>query len=162
MLIALLAPGSLNHTANIIKGFAIAIGIAIAIGFVWMWWASRLKERRTELATRARAAYGGYLRTAMAHPELSEPLLGALNSPVEIVRYKQFVASLLAAADEILLYDPSNEWRTTLARQLLPHRGYLASEEFRAAGLADCTAEVKALIQRVAAPGGQTHTPPRA
>lgn len=159
MLIALLAPGSLNHTANIIKGFAIAIGIAIAIAFVWMWWSSRLKERRTEMASRARAAYGTYLRTALQHPELSEPLLGALNSQVEIVRYKQFVAGLLATADEVLLHDPTQEWRATISRQLMPHRSYLGSEEFRANGFADCTAEVKGLIQRVTGAAG---APPRA
>jgi hypothetical protein len=147
-LAVVLAPGSLNHTANIIKGFAIAIGIAIAIYFVWMWWSHRQRERRIELAARARAVYAASLRTAVAHPEMAEPMLGALNNQVEIVRYKQFVASLLAGADEILTLDPSPAWRDTLARQLTPHRSYLASEEFQAGGLQDCTAEVQALVRR--------------
>ena len=150
MLFVMLAQG-LNQTANIIKGFAIAIGIAIAIGFVWMWWAHRVRERRTELGARAKAIHATYLRTAMQHPELAEPLVGALSSPIEVVRYKQFVASLLASADEILLIEPSPAWRATLTRALAPHRSYLASDEFRAGAMHDCSAEVAALVKRVVA-----------
>ena len=153
MLFVMLAPGSLNHTANIIKGFAIAIGIAIAIGFVWMWWAHRVRERRMELGARAKGVHAAHLRTAMLHPELAEPLAGSLTSPVEVVRYKQFVASLLASADEILLIEPSSAWRATLARALVPHNSYLASEEFRAGALLDCSAEVTAVIKQVVAGG---------
>ena len=152
-LIAFLSPGSLNHIANIIKGFAIAIGIALAIGFVWAWWSARLRERRVEIAVRARNAYATYLKSAIQHPDLSEPLLGALVNPVEIVRYKQFVASLLNVAAEILLLDPTPAWSETLARQLAPHASYLASEEFRSGALKDCTPAVRALIEAQAKGG---------
>ena len=137
----------LNQTANIVKGFALAIGVAVAIGFVWMWWAHRVREQRTALAARAKSIYAAHLRTAIQHPELSEPLLGTLDTPVEIVRYKQFVANLLATADEILLIEPNPAWRTTLGRQLAPHASYLTSDEFRGSGLADCTPEVRGLIE---------------
>ncbi len=150
-LLVLLAPGSLNHTANIIKGFAIAIGIAIAIGFVWLWWASRQRERKFELAARARAAYAAHLQRALQHPELADPMLGGLNSPIEIARYKHFVANLASTAGEILAIEPSQAWRETLARQLAPHQSYLASDEFRATTLADCTPEVQSLIQSLTA-----------
>ena len=150
MLLVELAQG-LNQTANIIKGFAIAIGIAIAIGFVGMWWAHRVRERRMELGARAKDVYAAYLRTAMQHPELAEPLVGALTSPIEGVRYKQFVASLLASADEILLLEPSATWRATLARALAPHKSYLTSDEFRSSGLQDCSADVATLIKRMGA-----------
>jgi hypothetical protein len=149
-LVAYLAPGSLNHTANIIKGFAIAIGIAIAIAFVWMWWASRQRERLVELASRARAVHSAQLRAAMQYPELAEPMAGSLATPAEMVRYKQYVAGLLSSAGEILLIDPTEAWRATLTRQLAPHAAYLKSAEFRAAGFEDCTAEVQALVRRVA------------
>lgn len=151
MLTVTLAVGSLNNTANIIKGFAIAIGIAVAIGFVWMWWAHRQRERSQELAARARSIYAGFLRQAVQHPEMAEPMLGAISNPVEIARYKMFVGGLLTAADELLVLEPTAQWRNTLARQLMAHRSYLASEEFRQTGLQDCTAEVKALIQRIVA-----------
>jgi uncharacterized membrane protein YccC len=148
MLTVFLAPGSLNHTANIIKGFAIAIGIVVAIGFVWAWWAARQRERQVEMAGRARAAFAEHLRLALQYPEMAEPMLGAINSPAEIVRYKQFVASLLAAADTVLLYDPSPAWRAALLRQLAPHKSYLGSEEFRSGASADCSAELNALIRQ--------------
>ena len=45
MLTVILAPGSLNHIANIVKGYAIAVGIMIAIGFVWLWWSHRQRSR---------------------------------------------------------------------------------------------------------------------
>jgi hypothetical protein len=93
--------------------------------------------------------YGAHLRLAMQHPEMSEPMLGVINSPVEIVRYKQFVASLLSTAEEVLQLDPSAQWRAMLARQLVPHRSYLASEDFQRGALADCTNELKSLIQHV-------------
>ena len=148
MLLVFLAPGSLNHTANIIKGFAIAIGIAIAIGFVWLWWSHRQRERALELTGRARAAHASFLRTALQHPDLADPMLGAINSPVEIARYKQFVANLLATAEEIVLYDASPAWQDVLARQLAPHRSYLASDEFRRDGLSGYSKAVQDLIQR--------------
>lgn len=151
-LLAFLAPGSLNHTANIIKGFAIAIGIAIAIGFVWLWWASRQRERRQELTSRARAAFAVQQRLALQYPELADPMLGGLNSAVEIARYKQYVATLLASAEEILGLDPSAEWQATLARQLAPHQAYLTSEDFRQAGWPDCSPAVQSLLQRLASP----------
>lgn len=155
MLVTLLTPGSLNNTANIIKGFALAIGVAVAIGFVWMWWGHRVRERRMEISARAKSIYAAQLRTAMQHPDLAEPHLGALDSPVELVRYKQFVANLLATADEILLVEPTPQWRTTLARALAPHRSYLTSQEFRGSGLADCTPEVNRLLAELLGRAGQ-------
>ncbi len=148
-LFVFLTPGSLNNTANIIKGFAIAIGIAIAIGFVWMWWTHRQRERRYELAARARAAYATYLRLALQHPELADPMLGGLNSPIEISRYKHFVANMLATAEEVLHLDPSPAWKATLQSQLGPHRSYLASEDFRASGQAEGSPALRALLDRV-------------
>ena len=152
MLLIVLAQG-LNQTANIVKGFALAIGVVVAIGFVWMWWANRVREQRTTLAARAKSIYAGHLQAAIKHPELAEPLLGGLDNPVELVRYKQFVANLLATADEILLIEPAPAWRQTLSRQLTPHASYLTSEEFRTTGLADCTPEVVRLIEQLRAHG---------
>ena len=144
-----LAPGSLGHIANTIKGFALAIGVVLAVAFVWMWWSTRLRERQQEMAARARAAYSAHLRLGLQNPELAEPMAGSMATPAEIVRYKQFVASLLSTADEILLLDPDETWRATLARQLVPHAAYLKSEEFRAEGFASCTPAVQGLVRTV-------------
>lgn len=151
-LMAFLAPGSLNHTANIIKGFAIAIGIAIAIGFVWLWWSSRQRERKQELTSRARASFAAQQRLALQYPELADPMLGGLNSAVEIARYKQYVATLLANAEEILSLDPSPEWQASLIRQLAPHQAYLTSGDFGQSGFTDCSPAVQALLQRLTNP----------
>lgn len=140
-------PPGLNTLANILKGFAIAIGVAIAVGFVWLWWVHRMRERDQELLARTRSIYTAFLRYSLEHAELAEPMLGGLTTPAEIARYKTFVASTLSMADEILLLQPKPEWRTTLLRHVMPHRSFLASDEFRATILDDCSAEVKSLVE---------------
>lgn len=146
MLTVFLAPDSLGHIANIVKGYAIAIGIAIAIGFVWVWWAHRQRERRQDLALRANTVWGRWLRLAIAHPELAEPSLGTLLAPAETVRYRAFVATLLTAVEEVLLLADQPRWRDAILRQLEPHRSYLASDDFRATGLTTCSPAVRELI----------------
>ena len=146
MLTVILAPGSLNHIANIVKGYAIAIGIAIAIGFVWLWWSHRQRERRQELAIRASAVWGDWLRLAIAHPELAEPSLGALTTPADVIRYKAFVATGLVAIEEVLLLADQPHWRDMIVRQLEPHRAYFSSDEFRTAALPNCSPVVRQLI----------------
>lgn len=146
-----LAPGSLNHIANIVKGYALALGVAFAIWFVWQWWRTRQREAVEERALRARAVHSRHLALALQHPELAEPMLGSLSSAVEVARYRTFVAGLLAASDEILALDPAPVWRETLVRHLGPHRSYLASAEFREATLRDCSEELRRLVERVAA-----------
>lgn len=137
--------------ANMIKGYALAIGVAVAIGFVWSWWVHRQREHAEERGARSRAAFQRHLHQALLHPELAEPVLGG---PAEMVRYKLFVANLLAIADEILILSPTEAWRETLMRQLVPHRSLLVSREFRDGTYRDCTPEVRALVDRVADNGG--------
>lgn len=149
MLLVFLAPGSVNHVANIVKGYAIAIGIVIAVGFVWMWWKHRQAERTLELSLRAKAVWSAWLRTAMAHPELADPGLGAIGDAAGMARYRTFVAALLAAADEILMLEPTQVWRETIARQMSLHASYLASGDVRTAVLAESTAEVRAIVLAV-------------
>ncbi|MEZ5849403.1 MAG: hypothetical protein R3D68_01970 [Hyphomicrobiaceae bacterium] len=150
MLTVFLAPGSLNHIANIVKGYAIAIGVAFAIWFVWQWWVKRQAEQRLLQAVKAKEAYAGFLEFATQHPKMAEPQLGAISGPVEIARYKQFVARLVATADQVLLLDPSEEWRRTIGRHLGAHASYLTSEEFANEGRDAATAEVRALIDALA------------
>ncbi len=132
--------------ANMLKGYALAIGVAVAIGFVWAWWVHRQREQAEERGAKSRAAFGRHLHLALLHPELAEPVLGG---PAEMVRYKLFVANLLAIADEILILAPTAAWRETLMRQLAPHRSLLVSREFRDGTYRDCTPEVRALIDRL-------------
>jgi hypothetical protein len=148
-LAVVLAPGSINHVANIVKGYAIAIGVVFAIWIVWQWWAARNRELVVDRAARAKGVWARHLALALQHPELAEPMLGSLASAAEAARYRTFVASLLAAADEILGLEPTDAWRMTLVRHFAAHRSYLSSAEFRDAGLADCSDAVRALVGRV-------------
>jgi hypothetical protein len=148
-LAVVLAPGSINHVANIVKGYAIAIGVVFAIWIVWQWWAARNRELVVDRAARAKGVWARHLALALQHPELAEPMLGSLASAAEAARYRTFVASLLAAADEILSLEPTDAWRMTLVRHFAAHRSYLSSAEFRDAGLADCSDAVRALVGRV-------------
>lgn len=149
-LAVMLAPGSINHIANIVKGYAIAVGVAFAIWIVWQWWRTRSKEMAADRAARAKSVWARHLALALQHPELAEPMLGSLSSAAEVARYRTFVASLLAAADEILALEPTDGWRATLSRQLAPHRSYLGSAEFRNGPSNDCSAEVRALVTGLA------------
>ena len=146
MLTIVLTPGSLNHIANIVKGYAIAIGIVIAIGFVWMWWTHRQRERRQELAVRANSVWGNWLRLAISHPELAEPSPGVLNPAVDVVRYRAFVATLLATSNEVLLLRDEPTWCGTIFRGLEPHRAYLSSPEFRAGDMKSCSMRLRDLM----------------
>lgn len=148
-LAVMLAPGSINHIANIVKGYAIAIGIVFAIWIAWQWRNARNGEVAADRAARAKGVWARHLALALQHPELAEPMLGSLSSPAEVARYRTFVASLLAAADEILSLEPTDAWRATLIRHLSAHRSYLASNEFRDAGLMDCSDAVRGLIGRL-------------
>lgn len=143
--------------ANMLKGYALAVGVAVAIAFVWLWWANRQREHAEERGARARAAFARHLQLALQHPELAEPVLGG---PAEMVRYKLFVANLLAVADEILILAPGPAWRETLARQLLPHRSLLASREFQDGSYRDCTPEVRTLIDQVMRTGSPVRVVP--
>jgi hypothetical protein len=147
----MLAPGSLNHIANIVKGYAIAIGIAFAMYVVWRWWQTRVREAAADRAARARSVWARHLAQALQHPELAEPMLGSLASPVEVARYRYFVAGLLAAADEVMALEPGEAWRATLARHLAPHRSYLASAEARETVLKDCSDATRSVVKSVAA-----------
>jgi hypothetical protein len=136
-------PQALNQTANVVKGFAIAIGIAVALVFVWKWWGQRQRERQAEAQARAKAIWGEWLRLVIAHPDLAAPDPAA---PAGSIRYKAFVASLVAAADQILLLDPASGWKAAISGQLELHRAYLASDEFRTAGMGHCTPALQKLV----------------
>lgn len=149
-LAVMLAPGSVNHLANIVKGYAIAIGVIFAMGFVWNWWLARSRELRSDLAARASAVWARQLTLALQNPELAEPMLGGLSNAVETARYRNYVAVLVATADEILALAPTDQWRETLARALSPHRSHLLSAEARDSVLRDCSDAVRTLASRSA------------
>ncbi|MGE0700799.1 MAG: hypothetical protein AB7O57_16995 [Hyphomicrobiaceae bacterium] len=152
-LAVVLAPGSINHIANIVKGYAIAVGVVFAIWIVWRWWQTRTTEMAADRAARAKSVWSRQLAQAIAHPHLADPSSGGITTPLEVTQYRSFVGGLLASADEILHLEPTEAWRATLARHLAVHRAYLGSAEFRDTTLADCSAALREVIGKVIATG---------
>lgn len=144
-----LAPVSAGYVANVVKGYALAVGVAFSIWFAWQWWRKREAEVALERKARAKSVWRCHLASALQHPELADAAADQFSTATEATRYRTFVCSLLAAADEILAVEPTDRWRDTLARALQRHSTYLRSAEFREEGLRDCSEEVRALVQRV-------------
>jgi len=49
-------------------------------------------------------------------------------------KYEIYVDTVLNASDEILEISPTEDWKTSLRIQLLPHRDYLLSPHFKQSG----------------------------
>jgi hypothetical protein len=146
LLTVILAPGSINHVANIVKGYAIAIGVVFAIYMVWQWWQTREREAAIDRTARARSVWARHLTLALDHPQLTEMTADPAN-PL----YRVYMASFLTASDEILALDPSDHWRDTLMRHMAPHRDFLASADAHDTLLRDCTGETRGLVQKISA-----------
>lgn len=147
-LLVVLAPGSLNHIANTVKGYAIAVGVAFGIAIVWVWYRHAQDAARVARETRAKEAYGQYLAVAMANPALAQP--GALGSvtPLQRAQYEWFVGYFLNTAEQVLLYDPSPAWRTVLRQHLMLHQELLASDAFRTGIYRTMSDELRTLIDQ--------------
>lgn len=148
-LAVLLTPGSASNIANIVKGYAIAIGVAFAIWFAWRWWRTRGGEQAAERKTRALAIWGRHQQLALQHPDLADGRIGPQSTSAEVTRYRAFVASLLMSAAEILAIEPTDGWRTTIVDALGPHASYLSSPDFRAGSAMKASDEVSALVESV-------------
>lgn len=144
--LVLLAPGSLNHIANTIKGYAIAIGVAFGIVVVWMWFKHAREAARVARETRAKEVYSQYLALAMAHPLLAQPgALGGANA-LQKAQYEWFVGYFLNAAEQILLVDPTPAWRAVLRQHLQLHQELLATEAFKSGIYRTLSDELRGLI----------------
>lgn len=151
-LLVVLAPGSLNHIANIVKGYAIAIGVAFGIAIVWIWYKHAIDSARVARETRAKEIYGQYLAIAMANPALAQP--GALGSGTTVQRaqYEWFVGYFLNAAEQILLFDPSPAWRAVLRQHIGLHQELLASDAFRSGIYQTMSPALRELIDTASGP----------
>lgn len=144
----------LNHGANIVKGYALAFGVAFAVWFVWMWWRRKLKADALEAQVRAKQAFARFTHQVMLQPEIASPV--AADASAQRARYQKYVELLVTTADEILLLNPVPQWRAALMRQLAPHGEYLASTAFRDGLLGVLSTETRDLIDRVIAPASGT------
>jgi hypothetical protein len=76
--------------------------------------------------TAARQVYMSYSEAQLRHPELVEPDMNALRADrVRYVLYKNFVAHMLYAYDEILSVYDHEEWRRSFAQDVKYHMDYI-------------------------------------
>ena len=158
MLTMLISSFDLNHVANIVKGYALAIGVVFAMWIVWTWWRRKLAVDRLEAQVRAKQAFARFTHQVMAVPELAMPVPADGGAPR--ARYQKYMELLLITADEIMLLDPSPEWRSALGKQLLPHGEYLSSQSFRDGLYGILSSEARALVDKSVAPVVVAGPPP--
>lgn len=103
---------------------------AVALVFVaYQVWSIRTSAR---IAT-ARQVYMSYSEASLRYPNLVEPDLPKLRAdPDEWVRYKNFVAHLLFAYDEILDVYDEPEWRRSFDEEVRLHLPYICNDMPRA------------------------------
>lgn len=147
--------------ANVIKGYALAGGVAFAVVMIALWWNRSQSTQRADRQAQAKRVYANFLLQALQHPELAQPGSVEGSQSRQRAQYQWFVSYLLAVCDEILLVAPSPEWRKVLAHHLMPHRAFLASRAFREGPYQGLTREVYGIIAEVtSASGPQQHERP--
>lgn len=132
--------------ANMVKGYALAIGVAFAIWIVLRWWRRSQEAARVNRAAQAKRVYANYLLQAMQHPELARPGPEDAAKSRTRAQYQWFVGYLLTTAEEILLVDANATWRETIVRQLAPHREFLGQPAFRDGPYRSLSADLKGLV----------------
>ncbi|MCS3728405.1 hypothetical protein [Bradyrhizobium betae] len=105
---------------------ASAVVAAVALVFVaYQVWSIRMTAR---IAT-ARQVYMSYSESLLRYPNLVEPNLQKLRAdPDEWVRYKNFVAHMLFAYDEILGVYDEPEWRRSFEEDVRFHLPYICAD----------------------------------
>jgi hypothetical protein len=105
---------------------ASAVIAAAALVFVaYQVWSIRANAR---IAT-ARQVYMSYSESLLRYPNLVEPNLQKLRAdPDEWVRYKNFVAHMLFAYDEILGVYDEPEWRRSFEEDVRFHLPYICAD----------------------------------
>ncbi|MGJ4946057.1 hypothetical protein ACQR1W_36225 [Bradyrhizobium sp. HKCCYLS1011] len=99
-----------------------AVGV---LGFAAVSFQINLIRQNTRETT-ARQVYMSYSESALRNPELVEPDMKALRADrLQFVRYKNFVAHMLFAYDEILSVYDHEEWRRSFAQEIRPHMEYV-------------------------------------
>jgi hypothetical protein len=76
--------------------------------------------------TVARQVYMSYSEAQLRHPDLADPDMAALRSDrVRFVLYKNFVAHMLFAYDEIFSVYDQPEWHRSFAQEVKYHMDYV-------------------------------------
>jgi hypothetical protein len=99
------------------------------------------EARRAEREASANELWRETLRLGFDNPKLSDPSLKLADFDYDKLtidgsrelfqKYEIYVDTVLNASDEILEISPTEDWKTSLRIQLLPHRDYLLSPHFK-------------------------------
>jgi len=77
----------------------------------------------------ARQVYMSYSEAQLRHPDLSEPDMAAIRADrLKFVMYKNFVAHMLFAYDEIFSIYDQVEWHRSFAQEVKYHMDYICSD----------------------------------
>jgi hypothetical protein len=100
--------------------------------------------RRAEREANANELWRETLRLGFDNRKLSDPSLKLADFDYDKLtidgsrelfqKYEIYVDTVLNASDEILEISPTEDWKTSLRIQLLPHRDYLLSPYFKQSG----------------------------
>jgi hypothetical protein len=137
---------TLYQFSNMVKGFALALGVLVAVVVALAWWRRSAAASQIAAQAQAQRVYANYLLQAMQHPDLARPRPEELGKPRVKAQYHWFVGYLLSTAEEILLVDATPTWRETIVRQLAPHRAYLCQPAFRDGPYRNLSSELKGLV----------------
>ena len=111
-----------GNTAQIASA---VVAIAALVFVAYQVWVIRANGR---IAT-ARQVYMSYSESALRYPELAEPDMQKLRTePTEWARYKNFVAHMLFAYDEILAVYDEPEWRRSFEEDVRLHLPYICAD----------------------------------
>src|ERR1700761_5664379 len=88
---------------------------------------NQLRTNAREAA--ARQVYMSYSEAQLRHPDLTEPDMAALRAdPLKYVLYKNFVAHMLFAYDEIFAVYDHAEWRRSFEQEVKYHMDYICAD----------------------------------
>lgn len=111
-----------GNTAQITSAVVAAIALIFAAYQVW-------SIRANARVATARQVYMSYSESLLRYPSLVEPDLPKLRAdPEEWVRYKNFVAHMLFAYDEILGVYDEPEWRRSFEEDVRFHLPYICGD----------------------------------
>jgi hypothetical protein len=132
------------ENADTLAAVATAIAAVVALLYAHL---QITEGRRAEREANANELWRATLQLGFDNPKLSDPSLkladfdyGKLTvdgSRELFAQYEIYVDTVLNASDEILELTPTEDWKTSLRFQLLPHRDYLLSPHFKRSGYLD-------------------------
>lgn len=105
----------------------ISATISVAVLCAVIFQARLIRDNATR--ANARQVYMSYSEAMLRYPQFSEPDLQKIKTnPIEYVRYKNFVAHMLFAYDEILTTEDGPEWEKSFQDDLSVQMPYICSD----------------------------------